>query len=495
MTTRTVGARPPATRTGLSYTWLALAGITVLAAALRIAALSDSFFGDELFTYLISTRPDLHAVLAGVKSNLEITPPLFFLVAWLFGKLGDPFVWLRLPSLLAGVATVPLVYVLGARTVGRNAALAGAGLFALSPFAIFYATEARAYALMTLLAVLSTLTLLRAIDSNERRWWVVLGLLEAAAMYSHYTAVFVLAAQACWAALAHRERVRGVLLSSLGAVILFAPWLPFMRDDAKAPNQAIIGALEPFGPATVARNVGRLVDGDPFAPLTDLPGTPAFVLLGLASVAGIAGMVRAHGWPDRAAWRRPAALVALLALAAPVGAALYSAVSDDLFVARNLISSLPYLALAFAALLLSMPRRAAAAGLALAFVALAIGAAGTLEADTRRPPYDDVAAFIKQRARPGDVVLDLALFPGPPGLALEVHVAPELRVFRLGYPGQEREAIRAARRGHGRIFYVRPEIGIVRGAVPKQVARRYREAESRAWSGWFDLTAFVYEPR
>jgi mannosyltransferase len=495
MTTSAADARRTAALRGVSRTALALAAITVVAAALRIAAFEESFFGDELFTYLISTRPDLHAVLAGVKSDLEITPPLFFVVAWLFGKLGDPYVWLRVPSLLAGVATVPLVYLLGARTVGRNPALAGAGLFALSPFAIFYATEARAYALMTLLVVLSTLTLLQALDTNERRWWVALGLLEAAAVYSHYTAVFVLGAQAIWAALVHRDRVRGVLLSALGAVVLFAPWVPFMLDDSRAPNQEIIGALEPFGPATVARNIGRLVDGGPFAPLTDLPGTPAFVVLGVAAAVGIVGLVRA--WPrwGPAALRRPAALVALLALAAPVGAALYSAGSDDLFVARNLISSLPYIALAFAALLLALPRALATAGLALAFAALAIGAAGTLEADTRRPAYEDAATFIKERARPGDVVLDLAPFPGPPGLALEVHVAPRLKVFKLGYPGQERKAIRTARRGDGRIFYVRPEIGIVRGAVPQQVARRYRELDSRTWSGWFALTAVVYEPR
>ena len=89
-----------------------------------------------------------------------------------------------MPSLLAGVATVPLVYVLGARTVGRAAGLAGAALLALSPFAIFYASEARAYALMTLIVVLSTLALLRALETNERRWWAAFALLQAAAMYS-----------------------------------------------------------------------------------------------------------------------------------------------------------------------------------------------------------------------------------------------------------------------------------------------------------------------
>ena len=44
---------------------------------------------------------------------------------------------LRAPSFLAGVAAIPLVYLLGARTVGRAAALVAAAITALSPFMIF----------------------------------------------------------------------------------------------------------------------------------------------------------------------------------------------------------------------------------------------------------------------------------------------------------------------------------------------------------------------
>jgi 4-amino-4-deoxy-L-arabinose transferase-like glycosyltransferase len=475
---------------------LAVGALTLLALALRAVALDESFFGDELFTHLISTRPDLQAVMAGVRSELEISPPLYFVVAWLFGKLGDPFVWLRIPSLLAGVATVPLVYVLGVRTVGRAGALVASALFALSPFAIFYSSEARAYALMTLLVVLSTLSLLRALETNDRRWWAAFALLQAASMYTHYTAVFVLAAQGLWALLAYPARRVPVLVSSGAAALLFAPWVPLMIDDSNAPNQRIIGAFEPFGPRTVARNTGRLIDGGPFAPLTDLPGTPALVMLGLATLIGVAGLV----WALRRARTRPPlaggpVLIGLLALAAPVGASLYSAVSDDLYVARNLISSLPYLALALGALLTALPRRVAAPALALALAALAIGGFGTLETDTQRPNYTEAAELVEAKARPGDVVLDLNPFPGPPSNALDVHLAPGMRVFKLGYPGQEQRAVRAAGRSGGRILYVRPEIGVVRGAVPESVARGYREVSAETWSGWFPLTVAVFEPR
>ena len=108
----------------------------------------------------------------------------------------------------------------------------------------------------------------------------------------------MLAAQAGWALLTHPGRRVALLVSSGVAALLFAPWLPEMVTDSNAPNQRIIGAFEPFGARTVARNTGRLTDGGPFAPLTDLPGTPAFVMLGLATLIGLAGLVLAlrRGW-------------------------------------------------------------------------------------------------------------------------------------------------------------------------------------------------------
>jgi mannosyltransferase len=475
---------------------LAVGAVTLAALALRLAAFDESFFGDELFTHVISTRPDLHAVLAGVRSDLEITPPLFFAVAWLFQKLGDPFIWLRMPSLLAGVATVPLVYALGLLTVGRRAAVVAAALFALSPLAIFYSTEARAYALMTLLVVLSTIALLKAIETNDKRWWAALAVFDAGAMYSHYTSVFVLAAQAGWALWTQRALVRPLLLSHAGAALLYAPWLPFFLEDRDAPAQKVIGVLEPFGAATAVRNLGRLADGSPYAPLTDLPGTPAFVLLGTAAAIGLAGLLlraQRSGWravPERVV------LIVMLALAAPLGAGLYSALSDDMFVVRNLISSLPALALAFAALLTALPRAPSIAALALAFGALGLGAAGTFERDSQRPDFEAVAAFLEERAQPGDVILDLNIFFEPPGLSLQVQVDPDLPFYKMGWPyEEEQQAVDAATAGGGRILFVRPEIGTFRGAVPRRVARRFRAGETRTWPGVHPQTVVIYEPR
>src|SRR4051794_165471 len=338
-------AAPTRTPSGRTATILVVSGITLVALVLRVAAFRGSFMGDELFTHEIATRPGLGGVLAGVRSDLEITPPLFFFVAWAFQKLGDPLVWLRVPSLLAGVATVPLIYVLGVRTVGRRAAIIGAALFALSPMATFYATEARAYSVMMLLVVLSTLALLRAMDTNDARWWVVLALLDAAAMYTHYTCVFVLVTQASWALFTRRDLVRPLLVAPGAAVLLFLPWVPSLLDDQNAPPEKLIEKLHPFGVTNAWLDLRRLAAGGPFAALTRVPGTLALVLVGLAAVGAVGGFVwrRVRG-TNRV--RPRAVLIGLLALATPLGAALASIVGDDVFLARNLQASLPALALA-----------------------------------------------------------------------------------------------------------------------------------------------------
>src|SRR6266536_2507679 len=187
---------------------LAAGALTLLALLLRVLAARQSLAGDELFTLEIADRPTLGDVIHGVSGPLEITPPGFFVVAWAFAKLGDPTYWLKAPSVIAGTLTVPVTYAIGKRTVGRAAGLIGAALLAVSPYAVFYGSEARAYALTGLLVAVATLLLLVALERDRWPWWVAFGASLAAAMYAHYVAAFPLLALVAWALWYHRDRWR-----------------------------------------------------------------------------------------------------------------------------------------------------------------------------------------------------------------------------------------------------------------------------------------------
>jgi 4-amino-4-deoxy-L-arabinose transferase-like glycosyltransferase len=386
-------------RTGSRQT-LALALIALLALAVRIPVLSESLYGDELFTYDDVVGRGFGSMLDVVR-EAEDNPPLFFAVAWLFAKLGDPTVWLRIPSLVASVATVPLVYAVGARTVGRAGGLIGALLFALSPFAIFYASEARAYGLMALLTVLAVYALLRAVDGGAPRWWGLTAAAAAGALYSHYTALWAVAALGLWSFFAHPEQRRRAVAAFGAAAAAFVPWL------ATGPATQIEGfeVLFPFDFDHVTRALARAAAGHPFVPLGDVPGRAGLALIAAGAVVAAWAVWRSGG---RLRPGSRAVLVGLLAVATPIGNAAYSAVATSIFAPRNLYASVPFACLAAGALLARGRRPWAAVATALVAAGLLVATIASWSDDNRRPPFNEAADSVDRK--PGRVAV-LNLFP------------------------------------------------------------------------------------
>ncbi len=267
-----------------------LVGLTLVALGLRLPRLGEALYGDELFTAYVATRPTLGAVLRTVAGDLEVTPPLYFAAAHVFAKLGDSEVLIRMPALIAGVACVPLTYLVGRRALGSLAGLVGAGFWAVSPFAVSFSVEARAYTLMTALVLLSTWALLKALDHGRRRWWALFVLCAGGALLSHYTAALLLAAQAVWAIVAHRDRLRALVAANAGAALVFAPWAPYLAEDRGSGFQAAIDLVFPFTPRFVAESMVRWVGGHQFVPVREVPGVPSALLLAVAAALIAVGL-------------------------------------------------------------------------------------------------------------------------------------------------------------------------------------------------------------
>jgi len=472
---------------------LLLGGLTLAAFVLRLAGIDQALFGDELFTWAGATRPSLGGMLDYVRtSGDELNPPLFYVLAWLAAKLGDPTLTLRLPSLAAGTLTVPLVYALGVRTVGRGAALLGAALVAIGPFAVFYGTEARAYALLACLVTLSSLTLLRALETPSPGRWALFVLASCAALYTHYTAVLVLGAQAAWAAWAHRERLRELLIAHAAVVVGYLPWLPSQITQRRVVGgEGIIEELEPLTLGSVARSVLKLVPGHPFAPLRELPGRVALAALLIALAVALAALVAERRC--RRPLPAPVLLIVALALATPVGALLYSLVSTSIFLPRNLIASLPAVCILIGALLVRerAPLRQLAIGVVLAAVGL--GTLRSLGDDFDRPPYGRVADFLEREAEPSDVAVEVQAGVDEPSLALEVELGPPPHLYRITprHPTLPPAALRARR-----IRLVVPRAGILAiRARPAALTRRFRRTGSRVYPGLVPIAVETYVRR
>ncbi len=203
-----------AARSAPAWALLVLAGITLAGLVLRLAGMDESLYGDERYTHNIVTGNGPGGIWHEVYTT-SITPPLHYYLAWISVQLpGDDTILIRLPSLVLGTAAIPLIFLFGRRVGGVPVGLAAAALLALDPFAIFFSTEARAYETQVFLILVATLSLLRATDGGRRVWWAVWAVASAAAMWTHYSSLFVLVALPVWALWA---RPASAATSSCGA--------------------------------------------------------------------------------------------------------------------------------------------------------------------------------------------------------------------------------------------------------------------------------------
>ena len=127
---------------------------------------------------------------------------LYYVLLRVWLHLGESPFFIRSLSVMLSVATVPAVYWLARMLYDRRVALIAAALFTFNAYGIRYAQEARSYALLVLLATLSSgllLAFLREPTRNHRVGYIVT---SALAVYAHFYALLLLAAH--WLALRAR---------------------------------------------------------------------------------------------------------------------------------------------------------------------------------------------------------------------------------------------------------------------------------------------------
>ena len=228
--------------------------ILLLASALRFHRLGEqSLWYDEGVAYAHSLRtlPELIPLL---QRNVHV-PAYFSLLGWWQDLTGSSEFALRALSALFSIASVAWAFALGRRLYDPLAGLTAAALVTLNSFSIYYAQEARMYAMLTALAGASMWLfsgLLRARAPARGRWvsLLALGLINALGLYTHVAFALVVAAQAVLTALWLGGNWRGqraacralpqltqVVLANLLTLLLFLPWLPVaLRQLQAQPN-------------------------------------------------------------------------------------------------------------------------------------------------------------------------------------------------------------------------------------------------------------------
>ena len=356
-----------------------LAGLAVLvaaAAALRFHALGlQPYDCDELYAVRIAAGSwrDLGSVLGRVAFH-EPHPPLSSLLfaVWV-AVVGTGEVAVRALPALLGILGVALAAMTGRRLGGPATGLAAAAFVALNPLQVAYAQEARPYALAVTLVLASHLFFLRSLAGEGPRDRLLYGLLLAAAVQTHYFALFALLPHgliALWIARtapppARAAAAQTALAAAAGAVTLLA-WAPaLLHQVAFGPRADEIGS----GPVRSARQVASWL-----AEVGGLGAPPGLIPAAVASLVLVAAAfgVRAPLAVDRRGQARPplrrrAGGLALLA-AAPAAVALGLAARRAAPVAREILAGHGYGAAAIERELRALAQFAGSVPLALAAV-------------------------------------------------------------------------------------------------------------------------------
>ena len=205
-----------------------LAALTLIGAALRIGGLFGPLSHDELSAICRLQFDSLSALLDyGVKPDGHPGGVQVFL--WLWSQMfGTSAIAIRLPFMLMGIATVPLIYSIGRRWYGRWSALLPTAVIAVSQYTVYYSDIARPYCvgLFFILCVLYVLT--RMVSEQRFTLWrlATFTLFEACCAYTHYFCALTATLMALAAFFfVGRRHVWSYLASCLGAVILFLPHL------------------------------------------------------------------------------------------------------------------------------------------------------------------------------------------------------------------------------------------------------------------------------
>ncbi|MBI4049667.1 MAG: glycosyltransferase family 39 protein [Candidatus Doudnabacteria bacterium] len=216
-----------------------LAVILILGALLRLYHnTAVALWHDEAFSALYTRDYGWGEMM--YRIGLDVHPPLYYILLKFWTLIfGHSLISLRGLSILLGVLTIWIGYVLVKKISGSEKFALYAGLLlALNPFQIQYSLEARMYTLGTFLVLASSYLLLKALETNQRKYWIWYAVAAAASLYTHYFLFFSVAAQILYLiyVLAKSEKFSLSLIKSqkfinaaiAGAVmlILYLPWIP-----------------------------------------------------------------------------------------------------------------------------------------------------------------------------------------------------------------------------------------------------------------------------
>jgi len=369
---------------------LGLSAITLLAALVRLRSLDALGISlDEGFSIFLARAPFSEFAHTIWRSELNMSPYYLLLRGWI--HLGHSEWTIRLLGVLLSTATVPVVYLLGHRLFNQRTGVVAALLLAVHPYHRMLAQNARAYPLVIFLVCLASLFFLQGLTRPTCLVWTAYAVFSAAAVYSQFFAVLVVAAQLLSLLLLRPDTIPWKpLLSSLALLaVLLLPWGIFMATNG---NGAHISWVQPLSVQQLRWLLYSLT-------LSKARSLIYVVLWCFAAWSAVRATAAAARWPY---W------FVFLWILAPIALTVAASLRQPLLIERFLAICLPasvLLAAAGIVELASFSRCIALAALALIIVYSVLA----IRFHDRRPEFDEgwrqSSHLILRSVQPGDVVI------------------------------------------------------------------------------------------
>ncbi len=208
-----------------------LLSIICIGSFLRIYKLGNqSFWIDEAKAVQKSRElPSLN------KATYWMSPPIYNLLLhfWMI-FFGESECAVRSLSVVFGILTVLLVYIVGFDLFGKRIALFSALLIAISPCHIGFSQDAKMYSLLSFLGLFSIYLLYKTLFSKKIFYWLIYFFVTTLMLYTHNWAIFLLISENVFFLLVRKHTIntRKFLLSQLFIGLCYLPWLPFLFRQA-----------------------------------------------------------------------------------------------------------------------------------------------------------------------------------------------------------------------------------------------------------------------
>lgn len=264
--------------------------VIILGLGLRLISINQSLWLDEAIS-AIAARD--YSFLGIIKDFLpgDTHPPLYYLLLKIWSSLfGDSEISLRLPSVIFGIGTVAVVFLIGKNLGGKRLALT-AGLFtATAPLLIYYSHEVRMYSLSTFLVSLAVLMFFQ-----ER--WLFFSLSLLMIGLTDYLPLLILPAfwVVSWVEKKNINFWKKFLLAHLPLLVFLVLWFPIFKLQSQNTGNYLVSFPQwanVLGKASF-RELSLVWIKFILGRISFSPQKQYFLVIGIASLPFVLSLVRA----------------------------------------------------------------------------------------------------------------------------------------------------------------------------------------------------------